>query len=187
MLASIEHIKLHLSKASLVIYLLALVFSPSVTLATDAMDIATGLSTLPLMNDKIYGIIPVAIIYDPGNEESIADSQNIKDDIDKGVGVPLSLSVHTKLVSIKDISQLQGSKVAFLAKDINKNKVDSVCEAAGKNGMLTISTNINCVKANRCILAVITKPRIQIYYSPVAAEASRISFAPEFIMLVKQL
>lgn len=187
MLASVAHIKLRLSQASLVICMLALVFAPSVTLATDATDIATGLSTLPLMTGRAYGTVPIAVIYDPANEESKADAQNIMKSLEQGIGVPRGLSIDANLVSITEISQLQGTKVAFLAKDINEDRVDSVCEAAGKNGILTISTNINCVRANRCILAVITKPRIQIYYSPVAAEASHISFAPEFIMLVKQL
>lgn len=155
--------------------------------ATDPLDISTGLKTLLLMNEKSSGTVPVAIVYDAGSPESKADAESMKTDIDNGVGVLSGLTLNAYVVSTADIAKISGAKIAFLAKDINSSHFGSIYDIASRNEVLTISTDINCVKANKCILSIVSKPHVEIYYSPAAAEASHISFAPAFTMLVKQL
>lgn len=50
-----------------------------------------------------------------------------------------------------------------------------------------MSTDLGCVKANKCILGLVSKPSVDIYYSKSAADAAKITFSPAFTMLVKQI
>src|SRR5208337_1593410 len=46
--------------------------------ATDQKDLAIGLKTLPLMENKITGAAVAAIVFDPANAASKADADAIK-------------------------------------------------------------------------------------------------------------
>lgn len=155
--------------------------------ATDQSDIATGLKVWLLVNDRPSGTITVAVIFDASNPNSKADAKTIKEDIDKGIGVPEGLNIVATLVSIADIAQLAKPNIAFVANGVSQDGFDTISKAATVSGILTISADTNCVQANKCVIGVTTQPRVEIYYSPVAAEASRIKFAPAFIMLARQI
>ena len=165
----------------------AWLFSPSASFATDARDISIGVRVLLLMKDKYAGSVPVAIVYNPAVPSSLSDAENIKKSIETSAGIPEELKLNAYLVSIDHVEKLSGAKAAFLADNLSSDGVNSACNAAGREGILTISSNIDCVKANKCVIGIISKPRVEIYYSPVAAEASHISFSSAFIMLVKPI
>jgi len=138
------------------------------------------------MNNRPSGVLSVAVVYDPASSESKADAESIKSNIDSGVGVPSGLKMTSRLVSISGIDKLTDVRLAFLASGISPAGFDSVSKAAS-SGMLTISTDIACVRTNKCVLGIVSKPRVAIYYSPAAAEAAHINFASAFLMLVKQI
>ncbi len=180
------HFKAYLRKATLACCA-ALLFAPSVSFATDALDISIGLKILLLMKERYSGPIPVAVIYNPAVPSSVSDAESIKKNIDQGTGIPEELKFSAYLVSLNHAEKLAGAKVAFMADNLSSDGISSVCDAAGKQGILTISSNINCVRANQCVVGIISKPRIEIYYSPLAAEASHLTFSSAFIMLVKPI
>jgi hypothetical protein len=43
------------------------------------------------------------------------------------------------------------------------------------------------VKSGKCVLGIISKPRVEILYNEAAAEAAHISFAATFLMLVQRI
>ncbi|HEU5048558.1 MAG TPA: hypothetical protein VFT64_12030 [Rickettsiales bacterium] len=156
-------------------------------LATDQLDISTGLKTWLLVNERPTGVIKVAVLFDESNPLSKADAQTIKDDMDKGIGIPGGVEVTAGLVASNDATQLAGARVAFLTDGMSETAIRTAGKTALKAGVLTISTNLNCVAMEQCIIGIISKPRVEIYYSATAAEAAHISFSPAFIMLVRQL
>jgi hypothetical protein len=165
----------------------ALALFPAVSRATNTTDVSVGLKILFLMQEHYSGVIPVAIVYNANDPGSLDDANNIKKNLDKGVGVPEELAISAYLVSSAQIDKLHGAKLAFLADHISSDGVDSVCDKAGQQGILTISSNISCVRANKCVLGIITKPRVEVYYSAVAAKASHVNFSSAFIMLAKPI
>ncbi|MDR3449739.1 MAG: hypothetical protein P4M15_08370 [Alphaproteobacteria bacterium] len=150
------------------------------------MDLSVALKTLPLLTNKITGPTSVAIIYDPSNTESKADAERIKSIIDGGLQAPGDIKLITQLTSASDLSGLAAAKIAFLAQGMRSAACKAVAGVAASAGTLTISTNLDCVKANQCVLGIVSKPQVEVYFSPVAAEATKIGFASAFTMLTKQ-
>lgn len=176
-----------LVRLALPIACMSMLLATSPAYATDTLDVATALKTWPFMNNRPSGLIVVAILFDPANPESKTDAESIKSDIEKRTGGAKYINMTAKLVSISDVSALAGASVAFLAKDISPEKFDTINNVAIANHILTVSADLTCVRANKCILGVVSKPRVEIYYSPQAAKAAGISFGSTFNMLVKQI
>ncbi len=155
--------------------------------ATDQRDIATGLKTLLLLTDKMAMPATVAVLYDPTLPDSQEDAETIKNDIENGIGVPGELTLKAQLTSVEVFSPASSAKIAFVAQGLAADSFDRIGRAAAAAGILTMSVDMNCVRANKCVLGIVTRPRVEIDYSPAAAQAAHIVFAPAFIMLAKQI
>lgn len=90
------------------------------------------------------------------------------------------------LVPTNDLNKLAGSRVALLTGGLSKYYED-INKIATSNSILTMSTDLACVRAGKCIIGIISKPMVEIYYSKSAAEAAKISFSQVFSLLVKQI
>ncbi len=156
-------------------------------LATDALDLSVALKTLPLLTNKITSPATVAVIYNPAIAESKADAETIKSIIDNGLEAPGNVKLVAELTSTSELSKLSSVKIAFVAHRTPTTDYSAVGAAAASAGVLTICTDIECVKVNKCVLGVVSKPQVEVYYSPVAAEAAKINFSSAFTMLAKQV
>jgi hypothetical protein len=156
-------------------------------MATDQLDLKVGLKVLPLLTNKITGAATAAIVYDPANADSKAEADSIKAIIDGGIEAPGGIKLTSLLVGVGELGKLSGAKIAFLAQGISSANLDAVNKAASDAGVLTMSTDLDYVKANKCVLGVVSKPSVQIYYSKAAADAGKIGFAQAFTMLVTQI
>lgn len=186
LLFSLLHISASLKNAALLAGLFLLSMCPG-AYATDVLDITTGLKTLLLVNNRQAEDVRVAIVFDPTNSASKSDAETIKSNVDHGAGVPAGLTVTALLVSISNLSSLSQTQVAFLASGLSNADYSLVSSAASSHGVLTISTGTDCVKSNKCILGVITNPRLEIYYSEYAAKKANIKFSDAFIMLARKI
>ncbi|MFA4995360.1 MAG: hypothetical protein WC521_08690 [Bdellovibrionales bacterium] len=155
--------------------------------ATDKTDIAVGMKTLSMLNVKPSGIITVAVVYDPTSVASKADADSIKEEIDNGVDVPRGIKLDSVLVSTNELGKLERAKIIFIAKSVAIRNFDAISVAASNAGALSISTDIDCVKANKCVIGIVSKPNVEIYLSTLAAERAKIGFAQVFMMLTKQI
>jgi len=155
-------------------------------LATDQLDISVGLKTLPLLNNKLSGSAVMAVVYDPADAQSKAEADAIVSAVGAGIDAPGGVKVTATLVSTAELAKLSQAKLAFVTGGL-KGALDQVAAAAASNGVLTMSTDLDCVKANKCVLGIVSKPSVDIYYSKTAADNAKIGFAPAFAMLVKQV
>ena len=155
--------------------------------ATDALDLSVALKTLPLLTNKITSPATVAIIYNPAHSESKADAEAIKAIIDNGLEAPGNVKLIAQLTSTSELSKLSSAKIAFVAHRTPSSDYAAVASAAATAGVLTICTDLECVKINKCVLGVVSKPQVEVYYSPSAAEAAKINFSAAFTMLAKQV
>lgn len=152
--------------------------------AMDKLDLAIGMKTLPLLNNQITGNIKVAILYDPAKASSKQEAENIKSVIDGGLDLPADLNPDGTVIPINQLDKLADIKIAIVTSNLESH-YDAISNAASKYGILTMSTDLDCVRMNKCILGIVSKPRVEIYYSKSAAESARISFKQAFAPLLK--
>lgn len=152
--------------------------------AMDKLDMAIGMKTLPLLNNKISGNIKIAILYDPDKAGSKKEAESIKAIIDGGLNLPGDLSADGTLVPTSHMEKLAGSKIIIVTSDLEAY-YNEINKYAGQYNILTMSTDLNCVYKNKCILGIVSKPRVEIYYSKPAADNAKISFGEAFSALIK--
>jgi hypothetical protein len=176
------------------VYALALIYILTFTLAltcpayaTDQQDLSVALKTLPLLTTKMTSPASVVIVYDPAAPESKQDAEGIKAIIDNGLEAPGDIKLSAQMLSTVDPLKLSGVRIVFMAQGLPARDYDNIASVASAVGALTICTDIDCVRANKCVLGVVSKPRVEVYYSPAAADRSKISFVSAFTMLAKQV
>lgn len=157
----------------------------SAAYATDASDIAIALKTLPMLSSPLKGRVMAGIIYDRNDQESLKDANAIAEIIDGGLIAPGGATIVSTLVPSDDLAKLAVAKVAFIAKGTGSS-FDAIASETRRLGILTISSDLTCVKHDKCILGVVSSPSVEIYYSPDAAESSHVNFIHSFSMLVRQ-
>jgi len=155
--------------------------------ATDQLDVSVGLKTFPLLTNKITGQATMAIVFDPANAASKSDADAVKAVLDAGIEAPGGAKLVAQLVPVADIAKASGAKVILLAAGTGKGAYDAVANSAAASGALSISTDLDCAKAGKCVLGIVSKPNVEIFYSKAAADAAHVGFAAAFTMLAKPI
>jgi hypothetical protein len=177
-----------IGKMALTFFLaLSLFSSPtSVLAATDKEDLLVGMKLLPLLSNKITDTVTFAIVFDPANASSKREAEGIKAILDSGMTISGDIKIIPVLVPASALDKLAGSKVAILAGGMGKY-YDDVNKIAISNSILTMSTDLACVQGGKCIIGIVSKPRVEVYYNKSAAEAAKVTFSQVFSLLVKQI
>ena len=162
------------------------VFASPVLALTDQADLAVGMKTLPLLTTKLSGAVSVAIVYDPANAGSKDEAMEIKGILDSGFTALGDIKLSGIMVPVGELTKVSGSKIAILTSGL-QYWYKTIGSAAATGGILTMSTDLGCVQANQCVLGIVSKPHVEIYYSKMAADNAKISFGQVFSMLVKQI
>ncbi len=127
----------------------------------------------------------MAIIYDPANANSKADADAINAAIGGGMDAPGGAKITALMVPVADAAaKISQAKLAFVTRGACSDAVGSAAAAAG---VLSITTDLDCVKSNKSIIGVVSAPSVEIYYSKAASDAAKIGFSSAFTMLVKQI
>lgn len=163
-----------------------LIFAFPCGAVTDQADLSVGMKTLPLLTTKIEGSATVGILFNPANTASIEEAKGIKAILDNGFETPGNLKLTGRLIPVNALSTIAGTKIAVLTSGLNAS-YDAISAAAISNNILTMSTDVSCVRANKCALGIVSKPHVEIYYSKAAADAAKVGFGEAFTMLVKQI
>lgn len=154
--------------------------------ATDRRDLLVGVKTLPMLDNAPRGALTIAIIFDPANSDSRADAEGIKAIIDAGLETADGAHIAGHLLPINDIQKLSDARLAFVTQGLTRY-FDAIAQAATAAGSLTMSADLACVRANKCVLGIVSRPVVEIYYSRAASEATKVDFDPAFTMLVKKV
>jgi hypothetical protein len=154
--------------------------------ATDQKDLVVGLKTFPLLDNKITGTAAAAIIFDPANPSSKADADSIKAAMGATAWPVAGVTLTPLMIPVSELAKLSQAKVAVVAQGTSAS-FGAIATAASSAGVLTMSTDLDCVKGGKCILGIVSNPTVEIYYSKAAGDAAKITFSPAFTMLVKQI
>jgi len=153
-------------------------------IAMDKTDLMVGMKTLPLLNNKITGSIKIAIVFDPNQHDSKLEAETVKSLIDSGLELPGDLSADAVMIPVSQLEKMASVKIAIITSNLVAY-YNQISNAATQYKILTMSTDLDCVQHNKCVLGIISKPRVEIYYSKIAAANSEISFGQAFTTLIK--
>ena len=127
------------------------------------------------------GPIQAAIIFAPGNEDSVAEAAAIERAIGASKG-----RLRTRRITANALAGLPGAQVAFVTVGLRAEQ-DEIAQAATRAHTVTITSDQSCVTSGRCVVAIATSPRVQITVNRAAARAVDAKFGSAFLMLVKEI
>ena len=162
-------------------------FAATPAYATDQLDVRTALKTLSQLTEKPDNSSLIAVLYNPNDPASEADAKSIAAFINTGDALSLGIKLTAQVMTVASLAWIPNAKIAFLADGMTTDLYNDVHKVSMALGILTISSDLNCVNDDKCVMGIDTKKSIEIYISTRAAKASRINFSPAFIMLVKQV
>lgn len=152
---------------------------------------ATGLNVpvaarvISFIQPTPQGILPVAIVYQPGNATSEAEAVTIERALATTAQVGRA-RLKTRRVATSNLAALDGAKAAFVTSSLRSYQ-DDVAQAATSRSILTITSDTTCVMAERCVVGITSADRTQIIVSRAAARRNGIRFGSAFLMLVKEI
>ena len=161
-----------------------LVALPGARAEVTPKDVQVMLKVVGFLNPPFRGKVPVAIVFDAGNEESKKDADTLKGLLDAAQNGPVALSA--KLAAPAELATLD-TKVVLVMVGLAPSAIDVIFAAVQGRRILTISTDPACPKAGKCVVSVRTNPKVEILFSDSAAQGSGIEFQPIFRMMMTRV
>jgi hypothetical protein len=145
--------------------------------ATTTRDIQVMARAVGFVTGLPRGAIDVAIVDGPGTDAVLAQMAE---------GVSASgITLRARRVSL---AQLAGSGVRVVIVPEGQGASHAaIAQAAQRLGAVTISTDMSCVRAGRCVVGVAAQPRVEIVVSRTAASAANISFGQAFRVMIREI
>ena len=162
---------------------LAAAFGIAPPMAAADLNLPVATRVVSFLQPAPNGSISAAIIYQPGNAASEAEAASIER---AGPLIAGKGTLRLKRVPANALGQLAGVRVAFVTSGLREAE-GQIAAAAARQSILTITSDLACVQAGHCTVAISTTPRVQITVSRAAAKAANIQFGSAFLMLVKEI
>jgi hypothetical protein len=145
-------------------------------------NMAVAARALGFLEPRLSGPTPVAIVYDAGDSASEADAREIARGL--AAAAPSGVSFQTQLVPASGLGAIGRARVVFLASGVSSQA--AVFAVASKAHAVTVSFDLGCVNAGRCVIGVRTAPKVEILVSRAARQSSGVAFSQAFLMLVTE-
>ena len=130
------------------------------------------------------GVVPIAIIYQPGNSASENEAADIERSLSGGLTFG-NATLRGRRIAVTNLSQL-GGRVAFITSGLHAYH-DEIAAVASAQSVLTITSDLGCVTSNRCVVSISGGAKTQIIVSKAAMRRHNIRFGSAFLMLVKEI
>ncbi len=152
--------------------------------ATSLKDVKVGVRVFDFVTNLPRGKTNLGIIYDPQRRDSADDAQSILNWFASGA-VDNRMGLVPELVDVRRLSEVPGLRAAILA-DGNEPYFDVIFDYARKNGTLTISSDLACVRDGKCSVGVSSQPRVEVIVSQKASVSCGIQYSEAFRMMVTE-
>jgi len=152
-------------------------------MAAADLNLPVATRVISFLQPAPSGTIAAAIIYEPGNAASEAEAASIEHG---GILVAGKGTLRLKRVAANALGGLAGVHVAFVTTGLREAQ-GQIAAAAARQSILTITSDVGCVEAAHCVVAISSSPRVQITVSRAASKAANIQFGSAFLMLVKEI
>ena len=131
------------------------------------------------------GAMEIGIAYAPDRPASLRQAENLRAAIGDAV-VAGRVTLKARLLSVDQLAGASGLAGIFVTGDLGP-RLDEVAAAALRLHVPTISTEMTCVRAGRCIVGFSSQPTVEIYLNHTAAGSAGVHFTQAFRMLVREL
>ncbi len=148
-----------------------------------AENVAAAAHVFSFLNPAPSGPAIAAIIFDPANAASAAEAAQIERGIGEGLVVG-SARLVPRRVPIAALANLRGARLAFVTQGLRAHYAEI---GAASRGVLTITSDRDCVVAGKCVIAVSSGAKTEIVVSRAALSAAGIRFGSIFAMLAKEI
>ncbi|WP_035693716.1 hypothetical protein [Azospirillum halopraeferens] len=151
-----------------------------------AKDVQVAAKTFGFTVPPLTGTVTVAVVFDPGVPASQADADQLKTILGSGLAVGTATLVPVLVPVAQLDGGLDGANVAFLTGGLSAHH-ERIFAATKAKKLLSVSADTSCVQSARCVMGVKSEPKVEILVNKAAAEASSVSFAPAFRMMISEL
>lgn len=149
------------------------------------LNVAVASRVISFLDPRPTGQIAAVVLFDPANSASVAEAAAIERQVGNGLAVGKATLRVTRM-SVRQASAIGTADVMFLTNGL-KDRQDELGAIAQRNSILTITTDLSCVQAGHCAVAISSGARVQITVSRSACRAARLKFGAAFLMLVKEI
>lgn len=149
-------------------------------------DIQVLARTIGFTAPPMTGAVKVAIIADASVAQSQKDADALKEIMGSGFPAGAATLSPVMVTPAQLDGGLDGVAIAFVTGGLAAHHGRIFAATNGKK-VLTVSTDLACVQAGRCVMGIKTDPKVEIIVNKSAAEAAALSFAPAFRMMVTEL
>lgn len=151
-----------------------------------AKDVQVIAKTLGFTAPPLSGAVKVAIVFDPASVPSQKDADDLKGILGGGLTAGAA-TLSPMMVPVAQLdSGLDGASLVFVTGGLSSQHERIFAAARGKK-LLSVSPDAACVQSGRCVMGVKSEPKVEIVINKAAAEASSVSFAPAFRMMISEI
>ena len=140
--------------------------------------------TLGYSGDGMTGVAVVGIVFSPANPGSQHEAEIIRAVIGDGLATG-RIRLQARLVPVDTLSGVTGLNALYLTTGLPED-TETIFSVARRLRAPTISANLTCVEAGRCVVGFISEPTVQILLNEGAAERIGVHFLQAFRMLVRE-
>ena len=166
------------------IYLVAAGLGAAPVCAWAALNVPVASRVVGFTQPAPNGIVTAGIVYDPANPASEAEAAAIEQQAGGGLATGRG-TIKVRRIPVNALGGLAGIRVAFVT--IGVRDQQQVADLAARSSILTITADLACVRAARCVVGITGGSQPQITVSRAAARAARVRFGSAFLMLVKEI
>ncbi len=148
-------------------------------------NVAVAARVISFQQRPPASMVTTSIIFDPADPASVAEASAIEKQVGSGIQAGKS-TIRVRRVAVGQLGGLSGSSVAFVTSGLRDRHAD-IASAAQKGGILTITSDLSCVTAGHCAVAVSSGTKVQITVSRAACKDAKVQFGSAFLMLVKEV
>ena len=141
--------------------------------------------TLSFLDPGTTGVVELGIAYAPGRPASVRQAENLRAVIGDAL-VAGKVTLKAKLIPVDQLPKASRIVGIFVTADLG-SQLDEVAATARRLHIPTISTEMACVQAARCILGFSSQPTVEIVLNHNAANSAGVRFTQAFRMLVREL
>jgi hypothetical protein len=164
--------------------LLTCLLGPSACFATTLKDVQIGVRVVDFLVDPPSPKSSLVIIFDSGSKESQEDARNIMTWLSAESG-GAKTSLLPVLLDVHKLDNALAVRVGFVAAG-TEDSYAAILEYARKNGAVTISSDLSCVRSGKCTVGVTSAPRVEVIVNRQVSLASGVHFTEAFRMMVTE-
>lgn len=149
-------------------------------------DVQVVAKTLGFTSPPLSGSVKVAIVFDPALPQSQKDADALQGILGTGLAAGAATLVPVMVPMAQFDSGIDGVGFVFVTGGMSSHYERIFTSAKGKK-LLSVSHDVACVQAGRCVMGIKSDPKVEIIVNKAAAEASSVGFAPAFRMMISEI